>query len=493
MGRGRARFAWSLAPVLLTIHGCVDGIPELDDTARQTAGASSSTGPVVGDVTGELSETTPSGSTSSGPAPTTGADSGSEGSTSSSETTGPQPACAPDCPTHAVDVVFVVDNSRTMGPDQLKLASAVDALMDRLEEVQIEEDLYFDLNLMVTTTDLGNPLCTPFEPPGYEPAQGAPVWSSCTSRLGEFTALGGSPTFPEACTEVCPVGVEPDDPFIHVVGPQDNVPGGSAREALRCLLPQGLVGCGYESTLEAMLQALDPAAPWNTRAAPFLRQEADLALVLLTDESDCSIADFSVMMDASYHNADPNTGMTAPSSALCWNAGVTCTGPDAMGVYEDCSPTAGPPLHGVDRYVQYLVDELTNDRGKDVSMVAITGVPEVATHSERPPYEPTQGGVEDLVVHEWVDSPWPTGDILPEEWDLGIDAADKTFMLGIGPGCTGMDGVGGHSQGQPPIRIQAVCEALDAPGSPRCCMESVCGLDYADAMRCLSGMLQTSL
>lgn len=465
-------------------------------TSGPPAGGSSSDGPVVADVTGQITGTAGTAvADSSGSPPTTGitgADSSSEDDADSSGT-GEQPACAPDCPTHAVDVVFVVDNSRTMGPDQRKLASAVDGLMDQLEQIQLAEDLYFDLNLMVTTTDFGNPLCAAFRPPGYSPAQGEPVSSSCTSRLDDFTGLGGSPMFPEACTDECPVAVEPDDPFVHVVGPEDNVPGGSAREALRCLLPQGLVGCGYESTLETMLQALDPAAAWNGGDEPFLRPGADLALVLLTDESDCSIDDLSVMENAAYHNVDPDSGLAAPSSALCWNAGVACDGPDPGGFYESCVLSVATPLHGVERYTQYLVDELGGLQGKDVMMVAITGVPEVVAHAERPPFEPIEGGVDDLVIRDWIDGSWPAGDIVPDEWAMGIDAADKTFALGVGPGCTGMDGVGGYSQGQPPLRIQAVCEALDDPTSPRCCMESVCELDYADAMRCLGGLVQTSV
>ena len=61
---------------------------------------------------------------------------------------------------------------------------------------------------MVTTTDVGNPLCTPVEPPGYEPALGSPVDTACTSRLEHFTDPSGMVSVPEVCLDVCPAGGE---------------------------------------------------------------------------------------------------------------------------------------------------------------------------------------------------------------------------------------------------------------------------------------------
>jgi len=484
-----------LATVLL--GACADrGSATEEDSG--TAGTASSGGMMVGEVTGQpgtsdsSADSTGSSPTTSPPGTETSLDGGSSSEATGAETTGPTPDCAPDCPTHPLDVLFVVDNSATMGPDQLKLGMALDGLMDQLQQLQVQQDLYLDLNVMVTTTDFGNPLCTPFEPPGYDPARGSPVSSSCTSRLDQFTGLGGSPVFTEACTEVCPVAVEPRGSFVHVVGPDDNVPGGSARQALQCLLPQGISGCGYESPLENTLQALDPSARWNQGAEPFLRPEADLAVVVLTDESDCSIDDDSMVGDASLQAIDPDTGLPAPSSAMCWNAGVTCDPPDGTGVYEGCQPAVGP-LREVQRYTGYLVDELAITQGKDVMMLALVGVPPVLSHAPDAPFEPLMGGAEDLVVRDWIDGEYPMGDVVPEEWAAGIDAADKAFQLGVGPGCTGPDGVGATSQGQPPLRIQAVCEALDGQGGTHCCMESVCDEAYGPAMQCLRGMIETAL
>ena len=114
-----------------------------------------------------------------------------------------------------------------------------------------------------------------------------------------------------------------------------------------------------ESETMNMLQALNPTAPWNDPGnAPFLRPNALLAIAIVTDEADCSVKDYSIMQDAAYQETNPNTNTKQSSSAICWNAGVTCNGPDAMGVYSDCTSTNNEKLQPITRYTDYLIKEL---------------------------------------------------------------------------------------------------------------------------------------
>jgi hypothetical protein len=121
----------------------------------------------------------------------------------------------------------------------------------------------------------------------------------------------------------------------------------------------------------------------------------------------------------------------------------------------------------------------------------------VYEHAPNPPHLPTAGGVLDLVYRNWNDGPYPAGDILPDEWAVGVTAAHKQFELGIGPGCTGIDGLGDViGQAIPPVRMRAVCQALDrgpAPEDTRCCIESICDDDYGAAIDCLVGMIAQSI
>jgi hypothetical protein len=416
--------------------------------------------------------------------------------------------CEQDCA--QVDLLFVIDNSGTMGEEQRNLARNLPLLVQQLEQLtdRTGTPVNPDVQIMVTTTDFGNPHCTPFEPDGYDPAQGAPTTTGCNARIDDFTGLTQPPlVMSQACTDVCPADLAPDDPFIAFSPEGDNVPDvpdfdvngdgvpdSAVAQTLACIGPQGINGCGYEAPLETMLQALNPGAPWNDTDRPFLRDGALLAIVHITDEADCSVNDYSIMEDDAYQEVNPNNGTRSPSSAICWNAGVACNGPDAMGVYSDCASIDDDALEPVTRYTNYLVDELRENQDKEVVMLGLLGVPPVLEHDPIPPYAPTAGGVFDLVYRDWQDGEYPAGDILPDEWADGVTAEDKQFDFGIGPGCTGEDGMGGFTgQAIPNTRVMEVCQALDYDGNLRCCIESICDVDFSGAMQCLSGIIGTAI
>lgn len=190
----------------------------------------------------------------------------------------------------------------------------------------------------------------------------------------------------------------------------------------------------------------------------------------------------------------PTTGLAATAAWSTKTVLAACTNPDAMGVFASCEPQDGG-LHEISRYTDYLVQELRANQGKEVVMLGIVGVPPVVAHDPAPPYQPTAGGVLDLVYRDWIDAPYPAGDILPNEWNEGITAVDKQFQLEIGPGCTGTEGT---SQASPPGRIIDVCQALDVDGGtgdarPRCCLESICDAEHDVAIDCLMGLVQDAV
>lgn len=381
------------------------------------------------------------------------------------------PECdLPDC--NQLDVVIVVDNSVTMSEEQSTLAGNVDELVEQLAVFDPHGFDWVDVNIMVTSTDMGHPLCDPIGPDSYEPKLGAPQEVACIDRLVEFQPV------PQACTDHCPDAVLPIDPFVHYDGLNNtntNVPGNQIAEALRCLIPQGIVGCTYRSPLEAMWQAIQPTAAWNQGVRPFLRDDAALAIIVLTNGHECSVAapeGYAYFVDSDqteFWESNPETGTkTEATPAICWNAGVDCGMPDANGDYVDCVSFDHGVLHPIERYTQ----ELGALRNKPVVMLGIVGVP--------------IGGVDELVYHEWIEGAYPVGEELPGE----PDAAYQGFEHGIGPGCIGLDAMGSPSgYAMPPVRLREVCESLDQPGSTRCCLESICSDDYGPALGCLGGLL----
>ncbi len=493
----------SLAAVGLVTVGCGDGgRQETTSSTTQPTTGMTSVGPATAGTAGSTSTT---GDT------TVKFD-------SQQETSGGMGCNADIGCTDKIDLLFVIDNSGTMAEEQENLARNFPLLIQRLEELKDSEGNMVnpDVQIMVTTTDFGNQLCTPFQK--HEPEKGAPITTGCNDRIDRFTGLDpNNPVMvPQACTNVCPMDVVPQgNPFIHFWGPgqdENNIPDvppadinndgqddSEVAQALACLGPQGIDGCGYESPLENMMQALNPDAPWNKGGEPFLRDGALLAIVIVTDEADCSIKDPSVMNDPMFQEVDPDDNMPKPTSAVCWNAGVTCTGPDQNGVYSNCTSSANDKLQPIDRYTGFLIDYLRETKKKEVIMLGILGVPKVTEHNPNPPFEPTMGGVMDLVYRDWIDGQYPGGDILPDEWMAGVTAADKEFDFGIGPGCTGEDGNGGFTgQAIPPVRVKEVCEALnidngDGTTDIRCCIESICDTDFSAAIDCLTGIIGESI
>ncbi|EDM79694.1 hypothetical protein PPSIR1_16570 [Plesiocystis pacifica SIR-1] len=426
------------------------------------------------------------------------------------------PGCNMEGECNLIDLLFVIDNSGTMGEEQLNLANNFPLLIEKLEGLtdKFGEPLEPNVNIMVTTTDFGNPLCKPFA--NYEPEMGAPVSTACVKRLDRFTGLAqiNPPVYEEACTDVCPQpGIEPVNgaQIIHFDADGDNVPpvepvdingdgtpDSAVAQTLACIGPQGIDGCGYESPLETMMQALNPTAPWNCGSPddaaacpnggteePFLREGAILAVAIVTDEADCSVKDYAIMTDDDYFAT--LDGDKLPSSALCWNAGVTCNGPDQNGVYTNCfSDDSDDALHPLSRYTDFLSGYLGQGLNKEVLMLGILGVPPVTAYNDEPPYEPVEGGVADLVYRQWRET-----DILPEDAMAGITPEYQQWSFGIGPGCTGQDGMGSITgQAIPPVRVKEVCESLDYDDKVRCCIESVCDDDFSNAIGCLGDVIQ---
>lgn len=400
-----------------------------------------------------------------------------------------------------LDLLFVIDNSGSMSEEQLNLARNLPGLVRALEELTDAEGnpVNPDVNIMVTTTDAGNVLCEPFYKPGRGPELGSPISTPCTDRLDRFESIDMPPVNAEsACTSVCPNPVTPMGDYINFNAAGSNVPAGDAvdvdgdgepdstvAQALACIGPQGIDGCGYESPLDSMMRALDPEAEWNADNG-FLRPGGLLAVAVITDEADCSITDESVMSDPAFQEVNPGTMMEVPSSAICWNAGVACDGPDGNGEYSNCQST-GSALRPVQEYI-----DLLGAQDRPVVMLGILGVPPVTDRNPDPPFEPLAGGVLDLVYRDWRDPDFANGgDILPDDWDAMRDAEYKQWQYGVGPGCTGQDDAGEFTgQAIPPVRVKEVCQALDTDDEIRCCIESICDTDFSPALRCLAGLIQ---
>ncbi|HFE45740.1 MAG TPA: VWA domain-containing protein, partial [Nannocystis exedens] len=238
-----------------------------------------------------------------------------------------------------VDILFVIDDSGSMAEEQALLAANFGAFIGVLEA----PDVKANYRIGITTTDMGNPRCSSAK---TTPSKGGLILSSCLDRVdqGDFVFDGVEPALDAsfACTDTCsktdaeltirPTTTDFDEdakprPWLESIEGVANIPDDvSTLEAFQCFGPQGVAGCGFESHLESMYQALTRADVNGDANYGFLRDKAILSVVFLTDELDCSLneahKDIFMGNKVFWNSADD----PLPTSAACLRAGVECEG-----------------------------------------------------------------------------------------------------------------------------------------------------------------------
>jgi hypothetical protein len=371
-----------------------------------------------------------------------------------------------------VDVLFVIDNSGSMGEEQATLAANVPALIDVLEQ----EHVRANYRIGITTTDNGNEWC----PVGSTtPEAGKMVLSSCKSRLQDFLFNNGEVDVQDlACNDIClltdaelqiaPTTTDFDPtpsprPWLENNLGEKNIPESTSMvDAFRCFGPQGINGCGFESQLESMYLALKRAENTGEAEYGFVRPTAILAVVFLTDETDCSYNKSYSEIFAEDGNrvfwSDP--AASYPTSAVCWNAGVTCTGDPSN--YDTCEPVnkdvdgnegvsdAEAVLHPMSRYYGLLDGLEAQKQDFNANQEIIVGL---------------IGGVDSQgTVHY-----------------ASVAQTDPEYEnnFGIGPGCMAPPPVGSTDPitAVPPVRERALVDRYSEGN-----MFSICESDYSPAL-----------
>lgn len=227
-----------------------------------------------------------------------------------------------------IDILFVVDDSFSMDAEQRSLALEFPKMIDVLQ--QIEGGLP-NVHIGVISTDLGA---------GPYPSDG------CDDGAGKNGALQASPR-ESGCTP--PMGSFISDVEDENGNRMRNYTG-SLGDTFSCIAKLGTQGCGFEQPLEAMRRALNGSNPGN---APFLRDDALLAVIFITDEDDCS-AELTEMFAPS---TDPESFLGPKKSFRCFEFGVTCdvADPRELGDRTSCQPNENSQyMHGVQQYIEFL-------------------------------------------------------------------------------------------------------------------------------------------
>ena len=210
----------------------------------------------------------------------------------------------------AVDILFVLDNSISMTDEQEQLGKWSSELFDVLSATGELPDLH----IAVTSSSV--------------PISGLP---GCDS--GGSLHVGGAV-------------LENGGRFLRdVAGPSGRERNytGTLRETFAKMALVGDDGCGYEQPFAAARSAL---SGYQFGAQGFLRDDALLLVVFVTDEDDCSASDPALFSD---HYADACSELGTITSYRCFEHGVRChdgKGSRAFGERQNCRPDE------TSRYVQ---------------------------------------------------------------------------------------------------------------------------------------------
>ncbi len=207
-------------------------------------------------------------------------------------------SCTADCgsPVAAggptpVDMVFVIDDSGSMTEEQINLRAIVPRLIDPLISPPLDAmgmPLYppiEDLHVGIVSTNLG---------------AGASLPSACASSddglfNDRYRILNAAdPQYDPSCSASYPRYLS------WSAAASAGYPLGAFEHDLGCVAALGRGGCGFEQPLEALYRALTTHLSAtgdglnDIAGEPFLRPDSILAIVILSDENDCSAADTSL-------------------------------------------------------------------------------------------------------------------------------------------------------------------------------------------------------
>jgi hypothetical protein len=203
-----------------------------------------------------------------------------------------------------VDVIFMVDDSLGMSPSQSMLISAFSSYTNTLKALPGGLP---NLHIGVVSSSMG---------------AGRNASIDHCPQGGDQGMFHTKPLGP-SCSKA---SLNPGQNFIMNVNGQANYTG-DLSDVFGCIAALGDGGCGFEHQLESVQRALGadgaPAPPSNVG---FLRNEALLQIVLLTNEDDCSAQPSSDLFD----NPDPTNPIASPYGPLqsyrCNEFGHLCNG-----------------------------------------------------------------------------------------------------------------------------------------------------------------------
>jgi hypothetical protein len=309
-----------------------------------------------------------------------------------------------------LDLLFVIDDSASMADKQNAL---IDAFPQFVAQLATIDGGMPNIHLGVISSDMGTKGSAVEQP-------GGPI-SSCSGSGHAGQLQTGTSSIPD----------------LYAIAMRNGTKNftGTFADTFRQMAALGAAGCGFEQHLHAMRASFT-----NPDNVGFLRPTANLAVVILADEDDCSILDPAVMAN--------DMGPLGPlQSFRCFEYGVECM-PDAPRVLGDkamCQPRATSPyIEDIAPFRAALLAQKGGD-ARRIMLGAIIG-------------NPSPVGVEDRLINGMMQP------ALKHSCEIALPT-------------------GGMLVADPPVRLKALVDSF--PG--RSSVASVCSADLTAAVTQIAG------
>ena len=365
-------------------------------------------------------------------------------------------------PQRALDLLIIIDDSPSMRDEQAKLAEQVPRLVNLLLTGGEDTDgstpvgtfpAIESLHVGIITPDLGHSTVPPHN---FTAGSGASFdfnpTDFCTTNDGNGKA--GFMQVDGVDPAICPA-VTPPPGTLYLNYPEPGFTAADLISDVTCMTGQD-DGCGFEQQLESIL-ASDAAR--NPANSGFNRDGALLAVILITDEDDCSTTDPRVF------DVEPRTSnqFQGPFTSM-----------DALQFNLRCSEHKGA-LQQIQRYVDGVAS--LKDDPSQVVFAAITGIPEDPT-LDRDKFNSDEERYAALLSAGAMQE-------VPNPADADTQGQQLT------PACTATDGSGDAFPGR---RIVETMEGLAAGNTGvGTVVESICAADYSPALNAIVDRIAAAL
>jgi hypothetical protein len=358
-------------------------------------------------------------------------------------------------PERGLDMLILIDDSASMRDEQDKFAKQVPRLVNLLltggaaEPTAVGEFPAIEsLHVGIITPDLGYSTVpsTNFTPPDdFTP----PAQCTAEGKRGFMQVEGFTGEPPVACS-----AVTPPEGTLYLNFPEPGFIEADFVSDIECLTGQA-DGCGFEQQLEAILES-----DRNAANGGFNREGALLAIIMITDEDDCSTMDprvFDIVITPGNPFQGPfTTGGELQPNLRCWQHSEA--------------------LQSVQRYVDEVA-KLKSDSSQIV-FAAITGIPQ-DNALDRENFDTDEDRYAAILAHPDMVERKPEG------------AAGDSQATQLVPACDAADGSGSAAPGRRIVEtMQGLAEGSTGVGTV---VESICADDYAPAINTIVDRVAAAL